>query len=88
MATTAVTAIVDERLNHEASVVLAELGLTVEDALRILLAQVVQEHTFPLAMHIPNAETIEAMQEADRGEGKRYESLSELFRDMREKPEC
>ncbi len=84
MATTAVTAIVDERLNHEASAVLAELGLTVDDALRILLTQVVEEHSFPLAMHIPNAETIDAMREADRADGKRYDSLGELFRDMRE----
>jgi DNA-damage-inducible protein J len=84
MATTAVTAIVDEKLNHEATAVLAELGLTVDDALRMLLTQVVEEHSFPLAMHIPNAETVEAMQEADRGEGKRYDSLSTLFRDMKE----
>ena len=27
---------------------------------------------------------VASAQEADRGEGKRYESLSELFRDMRE----
>ena len=84
MATTAVTAIVDERLNNEASVVLAELGLTVDDALRMLLTQVVEEHSFPLAMHVPNAETVEALREADRGEGKRYGTLAELFQDMRE----
>jgi DNA-damage-inducible protein J len=56
----------------------------VDDALRMLLTQVVEEHSFPLAMHIPNAETVEAMREADRGEGKRYDSLGDLFRDMRE----
>jgi DNA-damage-inducible protein J len=84
MATTSVTTIVDEKLSHEASAVLAELGLTVDDALRMLLTQVVEEHSFPLAMHIPNAETVEAMQEADRGVGKRYDSLSALFRDMKE----
>ena len=72
MATTAIIqTTVDTTLKDQASAVLAEIGMTVEDALRLLLTQVVEEHDLPRAMHIPNAETIAAMREADSGNGKR-----------------
>ncbi|MGA2896708.1 MAG: type II toxin-antitoxin system RelB/DinJ family antitoxin [Acidobacteriaceae bacterium] len=84
MGTTAIVqATVETSLRDQASAVLAELGMTVDDALRLLLAQVVEEHDLPLSMHIPNAETITAMREADSGAGKRYSSLDALFKDMR-----
>jgi DNA-damage-inducible protein J len=84
MGTTAIVqTTVDTTLRDQASAVLAELGMTVEDALRLLLTQVVEERDLPLSMHIPNAETIAAMREADSGKGKRYSSLDELFKDMR-----
>jgi len=36
-----------------------------------------------IALHeIPNAVTITAMQEADRGEGSRFESADALFKDL------
>jgi DNA-damage-inducible protein J len=84
MGTTAtIQATVDATLKDQASAVLAEIGMTVEDALRLLLTQVVEEHDLPRAMHIPNAETIAAMREADSGKGKRSSSLEELFKEMR-----
>ena len=83
MATTAVTAIVDEKLSREAAAVLAGIGMTVDEAIKLLLTQVVEQHDFPLSLHIPNEETIEAMRETDRGEGTKYTSLEDLFRDMR-----
>jgi DNA-damage-inducible protein J len=81
--TAIVQATVDTTLRDQASAVLAELGMTVEDALRLLLTQVVEQHDLPRSMHIPNEQTIAAMREADSGVGKRYASLEELFRDMR-----
>jgi DNA-damage-inducible protein J len=84
MGTTAVVqATVETELRDQASAVLAGIGMTVEDALRLLLTQVVEENDLPLAMHIPNEETKAAMREADSGKGKRYTSLDELFKDMR-----
>jgi DNA-damage-inducible protein J len=82
-ATAIIQATVEASLRDQASAVLAELGMTVEDALRLLLTQVVEERDLPLSMHIPNAETIAAMREADSGVGKRYSSLDDLFKDMR-----
>ena len=84
MATTTVTAQVDTRLTEQAGAVLAEIGLSVDDALRMLLSQIVAEHCLPFAMHQPNEETIQAMRESEQASGKPYESLDQLFRDIRD----
>ena len=81
--TAIVQATVEASLRDQASAVLAELGMTLEDALRLLLTQVVEERDLPLSMHIPNAETVAAMREADSGAGKHYASLDDLFKEMR-----
>ena len=84
MATTAVTAIVDEELSQNASEVLAEIGMTVDQALKLLLTQVVHDRCLPFSLHLPNAETIAAMEELERGEGKRFATVDDLFHDMRQ----
>ena len=84
MAALSRTIVVDEELDREASQILARIGMSVDDAIHLLLAQVVHDECLPFSMHIPNAETIAAMKELDRGEGKPYTSLDDLFRDMRE----
>jgi DNA-damage-inducible protein J len=78
------TVVVDEDLDRDASRILAQIGLSVDDAVRLLLRQVVHDECLPFSMHIPNEETIAAINELERGEGKPYTSLDELFRDMRE----
>ena len=80
--TAIVQAEVDSALRDEATNVLAELGMTVDEAFQILLKRVVEFHEFPLELHEPNAETIEAMRELERGEGRRYNSVAEMFADI------
>jgi DNA-damage-inducible protein J len=84
MATFSRTVVVDEELDRDASRILAQIGLSVDDAVRLLLTQVVHDQCLPFSMHVPNAETVAAIEELERGEGKPYTSLEELFRDMRE----
>ena len=74
---------VDEELEREASKVLAGIGLTVDDAIRRMLLQVVHDQCLPFAMHVPNADTAAAMEESERGEGIRYDSVEAMFREMR-----
>lgn len=62
-----VRARIDEHIKEEASAVLAAMGLTVSDAFRILLTRVAKEKSLPFDPLVPNAETIEAMKEARRG---------------------
>lgn len=55
---------VDEEIKTQASEALASMGLSVSDAVRILLKRVVNDHAFPLELKVPNAQTRAAMEEA------------------------
>ena len=55
---------VDEEIKTQASQALAAMGLSVSDAVRILLKRVVNDQAFPLELKVPNAQTRAAMQEA------------------------
>lgn len=66
--TTFVRARVDEDLKNEAAAVLAEMGLTVSDVVRIALTKIAREKALPFDMRIPNAQTLETLAEAERGE--------------------
>jgi len=59
---------IDEGVKAEASAVLAAMGLTVSDALRLLMVRIAAEKALPFEPLVPNAETIEAMKAARRGE--------------------
>ena len=55
---------VDDETKAQASEALAAMGLSVSDAVRILLKRVVNDQAFPLELKVPNAATREAMLEA------------------------
>lgn len=61
------------------------MGLTVSDAVRILLKRVINDQAFPLELKVPNAETRAAMEEA-RGianaRAARFDSADALFDDL------
>ena len=82
MANQLVQARVDKDVKEEASVVLAAMGLTVSDAVRLLLTRVAREKALPFAPLVPNAETIAAMQEARAGNLPRFDDVQGLFDDL------
>jgi DNA-damage-inducible protein J len=55
---------VDDDTKAKASEALAQMGLSVSDAVRILLKRIVAEQAFPLELKVPNALTRESMEEA------------------------
>jgi len=74
-----VQARVDGAIKEEAAAVLAAMGLTVSDAVRLLLTKVAREHALPFDPLIPNATTIAAMREARAGNLPRVNSVEELM---------
>ena len=63
-----VRARIDGRIKEEAATVLAAMGLTVSDAFRLLMVRIARDKALPFEPLVPNAETIEAMKAARRGE--------------------
>ena len=84
MAKTVVRARIDEAIKDEAAAVLADLamGLTVSDAFRLLLVRIAREKALPVEILVPNAETIEAMKAARRGDLVTVGSVEQLFADL------
>ena len=79
-------ALVQTRINgvvkDEAAAVLATMGLTVSDAVRLMLTRVAHDKALPFEPLTPNAETIAAMQEARSGSLKRYPDFKTLLADL------
>ena len=69
---------IDGAIKEEAAAVLAAMGLTVSDAVRLLLTKVAREHALPFDPWVPNATTIAAMQEARAGKLPRVNSIADL----------
>ena len=63
-----VRARINERIKAEAAAVLAAMGLTVSDAFRLMMVRIAAEKALPFEPLVPNADTIEAMKAARRGE--------------------
>jgi DNA-damage-inducible protein J len=65
------TQLVQARVNGEvkaqATAALADMGLTVYDAVRILLTKIAREKTMPRELFTPNETTIAAMEDARMG---------------------
>jgi DNA-damage-inducible protein J len=70
MANTVVRARIDEHVKEEAAAVLANIGLTASDS---------KDGSLPFEILIPNAETVEAMKAARRGEVITVGSIDALF---------
>jgi DNA-damage-inducible protein J len=68
MANTVVRARIDERVKEEAAAVLATIGLTVSDAFRLMMIRIAKEKALPFEPLVPNAETVDAMKAARRGD--------------------
>ncbi|MEO8714111.1 MAG: type II toxin-antitoxin system RelB/DinJ family antitoxin [Acetobacteraceae bacterium] len=77
-----VQARVEETVKEEASAVLATMGLTVSDAVRLLLTRVAREKALPFEPLVPNAETVAAMKEARRDRLATFNSVDALMTDL------
>ncbi|BCX81781.1 DNA-damage-inducible protein J [Methylomarinovum caldicuralii] len=87
MATTMVHVRIDERVKKEASEALEEMGLSVSDAVRMLLVRVAAEKRLPFEVRVPNAVTRAAVEEAAeivRRRQARFQSGDELIQSLEE----
>ena len=79
---TVVRARIDSDTKARATEALEAVGLSVSDAIRLMLLRVADEKRLPFAVQAPNPTTVEAMKELDDGKGRRFSSAEELLRDL------
>jgi len=70
---------VDQDLKTKATVTLSKMGLSMSDAVRLLLKRIEADQAFPFAVKVPNAETIAAMEAAERGEVTSFATIEDLM---------
>jgi DNA-damage-inducible protein J len=58
------------------------MGLSVSDAVRMMLVRVAAEDALPFDVRVPNRTTVKAMEAADRRKGRRYGSPEALLKDL------
>jgi DNA-damage-inducible protein J len=77
-----VRARIDPRIKEEASAILGAVGLTVSDAVRMMLVRTVVERSLPFDPLVPNKKTISALKEAKKGKLKTVGNVDDLIADL------
>lgn len=77
-----VRARIDSKTKNLAAQTLADIGLTVSDAIRLLMIKIADEKQLPFTLKAPNTTTQEAIAELEAGRGKRAYSIDEFIRDL------
>jgi DNA-damage-inducible protein J len=77
--TTMIHVRVDQDLKAEATETLEKMGLSLSDAVRLLLTRIAREKALPFEVRVPNAETLAAMEAGDRGEVFSASSMEEMM---------
>ncbi len=77
-----VRARIDTKTKERAADALEAMGLSISDAIRLLMLRVADERRLPFEVKVPNAVTREAIAELEAGKGKRFASVKALMADL------
>ena len=74
---------IEPELKREVEAILGTLGLTPAEAIPVFYEQIRRDRCLPGLALVPNAETLEAIRQAQTGEGlSTYESVDDLIADL------
>jgi DNA-damage-inducible protein J len=81
-ANTYVRARIDSDTKDRATDALEAMGLSVSDAIRLLMLRIADEKRLPFEVRVPNAATRKAIKELESGKGKRFDDIQSLMDDL------
>ena len=81
-ADTYVRARIDTDTKERAAEALEAMGLSISDAIRLLMLRVAEERRLPFDVKVPSITTREAIAELESGQGKRFASVDDLMADL------
>ena len=81
-ANTYVRARIDEDTKARASEALESMGLSMSDAIRLLMMRIADEQCLPFDVKAPTATTRQAIDELEAGNGKRFDTVDDLMADL------
>ncbi len=81
---TYVRARIDAVTKERAADALEAMGLSISDAIRLLMLRVADERRLPFEVKVPNSSTRKAIKELESGKGKKFSSVKGLLEDLNE----
>ena len=81
-ADTYVRARIDSDTKERAADALGAMGLSISDAIRLLMLRVADERRLPFDVKVPNATTRKAIAELEAGKGRRLANVDALMADL------
>lgn len=81
-ADTYVRARIDAVTKKRAADALKAMGLSMSDAIRLLMIRVADEHRLPFELKVPNLATQKAIAELEECKGKEFKSVASLMEDL------
>jgi DNA-damage-inducible protein J len=81
---TYVRARIDTKTKERATDALEAMGLSISDAIRLLMLRVADERRLPFEVKVPNERTQKAMAELEAGKGKRFTNINSFMEDLNE----
>lgn len=82
MSTSMIHVRIDDEVKRQAVDALASMGLSVSDAVRVLLFRIAQDKAFPFTLQAPNATTLQAIHEVEHGDVLTFTSAQDLFNEL------
>lgn len=79
---TYVRARIDSQTKALATQALDAMGLSVSDAIRLLMIRIAEERQLPFTVKVPNATTRHAIAELELGQGESSSNIDELIADL------
>lgn len=81
-ADTYVRARIDTATKNRASDALEAMGLSISDAIRLLMLRIADERRLPFDVRVPNATTRRAIAELESGKGRRVRGVKALLAEL------
>ena len=81
---TYVCARIETNTKERAAAALEAMGLSISDAIRLLMIRVADERRLPFEVRVPNALTRKAMTELESGKGKCFTNIDLFMEDLNE----
>jgi DNA-damage-inducible protein J len=70
---------IEPELKRSAEAIFRKIGISSGEAIRMFYSQVQLRGGIPFDVRIPNADTLEAMEELNSGKGERFTSVDDIF---------
>ena len=79
---TIVRARIDSDTKDRAASALQDMGLSISDAIRLLMLRIADDRRLPFEVKAPNAASRSAISEIEAGKAKRFDGTEDLFEDL------